>query len=150
MKGITRITRRLISLFLVLVASSMMFLSSPVVAATSSLTLLTSDNFATEVAQSNKPVIAILADKTTLDVNNTSLENLKLEAGKVFGDKYKIVVGTLEENYNNPEFFVPAPLVFPPYATLVSFKNGKKVTARAFPTGRAKDAFEDVKNNLES
>lgn len=138
------------SLFLVLVASSMMFLSSPAVAATSSPTLLTPDNFETEVVKSNKPVITILADKSSLEYQKTSLENLKSEAEKVFGDKYKIVVGTAEENSDNRELFVPIPLIFPPFATIVGFKNGERVLGRGFPADRPTGAFESVKDELES
>lgn len=103
MKSIVRITQRLVSLFLVLVASSMMFLSSPAIAATSSATTLslvniTDENYQTEVIQSSKskPVIVIVAPK--ISYSSEYLEKLKTEAKKFYGDKYKILTGKTEEN----------------------------------------------------
>jgi hypothetical protein len=82
MKNIARTTRQLMSLFLLLVASSMMFLSSPAIAAaTSSLAILNDENYPTELIGSgnSKPVIGILASK---DFNLAEFEELeaKLEA----------------------------------------------------------------------
>lgn len=56
MKNITKVTRLTLA-FLALVVSSMMFFSSPVVAATSSLSNLNANNFEAEVQKSNIPVL---------------------------------------------------------------------------------------------
>ena len=148
MKGITRITQRLMLVFLALVAAITMFLSSPAVAATSSVTLLTPDNFETEVVKSDKPVIVVLASRPTLEGYQTSLENLKSEAEKFFGDKYKVVVGRDEENYYNNELSVPSPRIFPPFPTIVAFKNGQRVAGAFFRPGSSTSAFEYVKGEL--
>lgn len=151
MKHIIRITQRLMSLFLILVASSMMLFSSPAVAATSSLTLLTlltPYNFETEVAKSDKPVIVVLASIPTLEGYQTSLKKLKSDAENYFGDKYKVVVGDTEENEDNDELSVASPRIFPPFATIVGFKNGHKVTGAPFRPGNSTGAFEYVKGQL--
>ena len=148
MKGITRITRRLMLMFLALIASSMMFLSPPAVAATSSLATLNSSNFETEVVKSDKPVVVILALEDTLGAYQLSLEKLKSEAEKFYGDKYKIVVGKGEENR---EIFNPLLRIYPPFPTGSIFKNGEQVVssfdifAKKLNDGFAylKDCFEN-------
>lgn len=147
MKGITRITRRLMSLFLVLVVSSMMFLSSPAVAATSSVTLLTPDNFETEVENSDKPVIVILASQVYLEENPNYLEETKSKAVKFFGDKYKIVTGKIEENgfvYSN----VLAPRIYPPFPGIVGYKNGALTRGIYLTPNDPTQGFEFVKEQL--
>ncbi|ARV57403.1 hypothetical protein BZZ01_01055 [Nostocales cyanobacterium HT-58-2] len=148
MKNISKIARRLMLVFMAFVASSMMFLSSPAVAATSSVTLLTPDNFETEVVKSDKPVVVVLASIPTLEGYNTSLEKLKSDAENYFGDKYKVVVGKAEENADNYQLFVPSPLIYPPLSTIIGLKNGQRVTGAVFRPGNSTSAFEYVKGQL--
>ncbi|BAZ30126.1 hypothetical protein NIES4074_25820 [Cylindrospermum sp. NIES-4074] len=115
MKNIPKITRRLMLVFMAFVASSMMFLSSPAIAATSSATSrldidykdydlatspvtivdLTPDNFETEVVKSTKPVLVFILPE--LDSTKTQ-EALK-------GIKYVIDARLADENdvYPNAE-----------------------------------------------
>ncbi|MGI8504680.1 MAG: hypothetical protein ACR2LR_26645 [Hassallia sp.] len=61
MKSIAVIGKRLISVFLVMVVSSLMLLTSPAIAA--NWVILNRENSQTEVLQSDKPVVVILAPK---------------------------------------------------------------------------------------
>jgi hypothetical protein len=134
------------SVFLVLVASSTLFFSSPAVAATSSVTLLTEDNFQTEVLKSDKPVVVISAYEPTLEQGGTSLEKLKSEAESYFGDKYKVVVGKAE----NSPFPVITTRTYPPSAGITGFKNGKQEAFGIFyPRTSNTQAFENIKGQLE-
>ena len=151
MKSIVRITQRLVSLFLVLIASGMMFLSSPAIAATSSATTLslvniTDENYQTEVIQSSKskPVIVIVVPKNSY---SSDLEKLKTEAEKFYGDKYKIVTGKTEENRWVSDNYVSS-IVFPPPPTLLGFKNSEFVGASLIDSDGITEAFDRIKEQL--
>ena len=122
MKSIVRITRRLMSLFLVLVASSIMFLPSPAIAATSSWTIVNSNNLG-ELLNSTESAIVLLVSKRE---RRYFVEELKEGVEKYFGDKYKYVGGAIEENsflYRN-SVGRPAYLNSP---ALVAVKNGVSI-----------------------
>lgn len=151
MKSLVRITQRLVSLFLVLLASGMMFLSSPAIAATSSATTLslvniTDENYQTEVIQSSKskPVIVIVAPKISY---SSDLEKLKTEAEKFYGDKYKIVTGKTEENKWVSDNYVSS-IVFPPPPTILGFKNSEFVGASLIDSDGITEAFDRIKEQL--
>ena len=151
MKSIVRITQRLVSLFLVLIASGMMFLSSPAIAATSSATTLslvniTDENYQTEVIQSSKskPVIVIVAPKNSY---SSDLEKLKTEAENFYGDKYKIVTGKTEENRWVSENYVSS-IVFPAPPTILGFKNSEFVGASLIDSDGITEAFDRIKEQL--
>jgi len=149
MKYVARITRRLMSVFLVLVASSMMFLSFPAVAATLSSVTLTNENSETEVLKSDKPVIVILSSKYTLEGFEISLEELKSKAENFFGDKYKIAVGNIEDTLEISEKVPPTPRIFPPLSTVSVFKSREVIVSKILykpkdPTG----LFEAIKDSL--
>lgn len=145
MKGIARTARRLMLVFLALVASSMMFFSFPAVAATSSATLLTPDNFETEVVKSAKPVIVILAPELVLKGDPNFLENLKTKAEQVYGDKYKVITGKNEENFEIDNRVSPPGFPIPKIA---AYKSG--FFEVGIPLGRdATQSFESVKTDLE-
>jgi thioredoxin 1 len=57
MKGIIKIAKRLMLVFLALVASSTMFLTMPAVAASSSISYVDDRTFDTEVLKSGEPVV---------------------------------------------------------------------------------------------
>ena len=148
-KGIASIGKRLVSVFLVLVVS-LMLLTSPAVAAT--ITTLNQRNFATEVLQSDKPVVVVLVSNYVLQDGKTNLEQLQAKAEKFFGSNYKIAVGVVEENGQAYSKAIVPP-VFPPLSTVSIYKNGEFVAGRgAFfmnpndPTG----AFERAKSEFES
>lgn len=138
MKGIVKITQRLVSLFLVLVASSMIFLSSPAIAAaTSSLVTVTDENFETEVIESgkSKPVIVILASEDCLLYQSENyLVDAKAQAEKFYGDGYQIVVGKTENNNQilRQTELVPTVPEFPPPPIILGSKNGKLTSGYAF------------------
>lgn len=122
MKSIVKITRRLISLFLVLVASSIMFLPSPAIAASSSWPIVNSNNLG-ELLNSTETAIVILVSKRE---RREVVENLKEGVKKYFGDKYKYVGGPIEEN----SFLYRNCVVIPPYPNapaLVAVKNGVSI-----------------------
>jgi ABC-type phosphate transport system auxiliary subunit len=151
MKSIVRITQRLVSLFLVLIASGMMFLSSPAIAATSSATTLslvniTDENYQTEVIQSSKikPVIVIVAPKNS---DSSAIEKVKTEAENFYGDKYKIVTGTTEENKWVSDNYVSS-IVFPPPPTILGFKNSEFVGASLIDSDGITEAFDRIKEQL--
>jgi len=151
MQSIVRITQRFVSLFLVLVASGMMFLSSPAIAATSSATTLslvsvTDENYQTEVIQSSKskPVIVIVAPKIS---SSSELEKLKTEAEKFYGDKYRIVTGKTEENKWVSDNYVSS-IVFPPPPTILGFKNSEFVGASLIDSDGITAAFDRIKEQL--
>ncbi|MCC5601689.1 hypothetical protein [Nostoc favosum] len=73
-ESITRITRRLMLAVLTLVASGMMLLSSPAIAAT--ITTLNPENFQTEVLQSDKPVVVVLVSRQILQNDIITLEQV--------------------------------------------------------------------------
>ena len=152
MKSIVRITQRLVSLFLVLIASGMMFLSSPAIAAatssatTLSLVNITDENYQTEVIQSSKskPVIVIVAPKFSY---SSDIEKLKTEAEKFYGDKYKIVTGKTEENKWVSDNYVSS-IVFPPPPTILGFKNSEFVGASLIDSDGITEAFDRIKEQL--
>ena len=151
MKSLVRITQRLVSLFLVLVASSMMFLSSPAIAATSlattlSLVNITDKNYQTEVIQfsKSKPVIVIVAPKNS---DSSDIEILKTEAERFYGDKYKIVTGKTEENRWVSDNYVSS-IVFPPPPTILGFKNSEFVGASLIDSDGITQAFDRIKEQL--
>ncbi|MCV3213541.1 hypothetical protein OGM63_08385 [Plectonema radiosum NIES-515] len=123
MKGITGIGKRLISMFLVMVVSSLMLLTSPAIAANS--VILNQENAKTEVLQSDKPVVLILVSKYTLEIFKTSLEDLKSKAEKVFDDKYKIAIGYWEDGLEI-SYGIPNLLKFPPATAVTVFKSGER------------------------
>ncbi|AFZ28036.1 hypothetical protein Cylst_6064 [Cylindrospermum stagnale PCC 7417] len=140
------IGKKLISGFLALVVSSLMFLASPAIAATSSdVATLTPENFETEVVQSDKPVVVILISDTTREAFEVSLDKLKSEAQTTFGDNYKIVLGTVEAN---PETYyqTPVPRIYPPISTATIYEKGTKVASGFFINPNdPKQAFESIK-----
>ena len=146
MKSIARITRRLISLFLVLVVSSIMFLPSPAIAATSSWITINSDNLETELLDSSESAIVLLtSQESQVDV----LEKLKPQTEKFYGDKYKYVSGTIEENrylYNN----VLVPPIYPPLPGILAFKNGEPLRGIFVNPNDPTPAFEFIKTQLNT
>lgn len=109
------------------------------------------DNFETEVVNSDKSVVAILVPKAAKDLPGyPSTENLVSEAQNTFGDQYKIVTGTIEDN-GQIAYRIPAPLIFPPFPEIAVLKNGllEPGNGIAFPPSNPKDAFKYVKDNFE-
>lgn len=146
MKSIARITRRLMSLFLVLVASSIMFLPSPAIAATSSWITVNRDNVETELLESSESAIVLLVSEA---FPKSVLEELKPKAEKFYGDKYKYVAGTVEENgflYSN----VLAPPIYPPLPGVLAFKNGQPTRGIFINPNDPTRAFEYVKEHLDA
>ncbi|MBD2605632.1 hypothetical protein H6G81_14115 [Scytonema hofmannii FACHB-248] len=123
MKSIAVIGKRLISVFLVMVVSSLMLFTSPAIAATS--VILNRENSQTEVLQSDKPVVLILASKDTLRFFNTSLEDLKSKAENVFGDKYKIAIGYWEDNLEI-SYGIPNLRIYPTATAVTFFESGQR------------------------
>ena len=150
MKNIVRITQRLVSLFLVLVASSMMFLSSPAFAAT--ITTLNQENFQTEVVNSDKPVVVILGLEQGFNYagqnRDSVLEGLKSKAENFYGNNYKIVVGKAEENQS---IYRPLLRVYPPFPTVSVFEKGQFVGSFDITNlNDPKDQFAIVKDYAEN
>lgn len=150
MKSIVRITQRLVSLFLVLIASGMMFLSSPAFAAT--ITTLNQGNFETEVVNSDKPVVVILGLEQGFNYagqnRDSVLEGLKSKAENFYGNYYKIVVGKAEENQS---IYRPLLRVYPPFPTVSVFENGQFVGSFDITNlNDPKDQFAIVKDYAEN
>ncbi|QLE48579.1 hypothetical protein FD724_10945 [Nostoc sp. C057] len=142
MESVNRITRRLMLVVLMLVVSGMMFLSSPAIAAT--ITTVNRENFETEVLKSDKPVVVILANDAA-SLNN----ELVSKAEKSFGDKYKIVVGKIEEN-GQAYSGIAGPRIYPPLPGAVIFKNGNIPTPGfVFNVNDPTSSFEDIKETFE-
>jgi uncharacterized protein YcfL len=146
MKSIAVIGKRLISVFLVMVVS-LMLLTSPAIAATS--VILNQQNSQTEVLQSDKPVVVILASKHTLSLSNTSLEDLKSKAEKVFGDKYKVAVGYWEDDLEISNG-IPNLRIYPPATAVTLFKSGQR-EGLAFITNptQTTQVLEGLKSDFE-
>lgn len=123
-----------------------MFLASPAIAATSSnVAILTPENFETEVVKSDKPVVVILISETTREMLKVSLDKVKSEAQTTFGDKYKIVLGTVEAN---PETYyqTPVPRIYPPISTASIYEKGTKIASGFFMNPNdPKQEFESIK-----
>jgi hypothetical protein len=150
MKSIVGITQRLVSLFLVLVASGMMFLSSPGLAAT--VTTLNQDNFETEVVNSDKPVVVILALEQGFNYAGQNrdlvLEGLKSKAENFYGNNYKIVVGEAEQNRS---IYRPLLRVYPSFPTVSVFEKGQFVGSFDITNlNDPKDQFAIVKDYAEN
>ena len=145
MKSITRILTRLVLVFLMLVASSMMFFSSPAVAATSSPTLLTLKNFETEVLASDKPVIAILVPGLFLENQPNYLENLKTKAQQFYGDKYKVVTGKIEEN---PQIIYQVPPIGVSVPKIAAYEDGYLIGGAILALDDSTPSFEFLKTQL--
>ncbi|GAX43395.1 hypothetical protein NIES4075_44080 [Tolypothrix sp. NIES-4075] len=122
MKSIAVIGKRLISVFLVMLVSSLMFFASPAIAANS--VILNRENSQTEVLQSNKPVVLISVSKNTLQSYGSSLEDLKSKAEKVFDDKYKIAIGYWEDNLEI-SYRIPVPRIYPTPTAVTVFQSGE-------------------------
>lgn len=97
---------------------------------------LTPDNFATEVLQSDKPVVVIVLpinDRGTSDPSDDSIEifdmplaEFKSEAQKTAGGQYKIAL--VDRRYEGElDLFLPVPHVFPPPFPLFVFEKGEKI-----------------------
>ncbi|MFS0518149.1 hypothetical protein ACEYW6_26005 [Nostoc sp. UIC 10607] len=143
MESVNRITQRLMLVVLMLVVSGMMFLSSPAIAAT--ITTVNRDNFEAEVLKSDKPVVVIMAFDPAL-LNN----ELVSKAEKSFGDKYKIVVGRIEDN-GQAYSRVIAPLIYPPFPGAVIYKNGEIPTPGfAVNVNDPTSSFEGIKERFEN
>ena len=150
MKGIVRIAQRLMSLLLVIIASSIMFLSSPAFAAT--ITTLNQENFETEVVNSDKPVVVILGLEQGFNYDGQNrdsvLEGLKSKAENFYGNNYKIVVGKAEENQS---IYRPLLLVAPPFPTVSVFEKGELLGSFDITNlNDPKDQFAVVKDYAES
>jgi hypothetical protein len=143
MKSIARITRRLMSLFLVLVASSIMFLPSPAIAATSWITI-NPDNVETELLESSKSAIVLLVSP---DLPKSLLEELEQKTEKFYGDGYKYVAGTIEENRSLYSYVI-APPIYPPLPGLLAVKNGEPIRGIFIDGNNPTPAFEYVKEQL--
>lgn len=145
-KSITGIARQLISIFLVIVVS-LTLLTSPALAANS--VILTNDNYEDVVLRAEKPVIVVLASKSTLEnFFGTSLEELKTKADDYFDDQFKVAVGNFDEPLEI-SYRVPTPRIFPPPSTVSVFENGELSALKILinpkdPTG----AFELIKDDL--
>lgn len=141
------IGKQLITGFLVLVVSSLMFLASPAIAATSStVPTITSENFETEVLKSDKPVVVILVSEIARDFYPIPLDKVTSEAQNTFGDGYKIVLGTVEAN-GRAYGSIPTPLIFPPISTVSIYENGKQSKYGYFTEAdSATKAFQSLKS----
>ena len=145
-KSITGIGRQLISLLLVLVVS-LTLLTSPALAANS--VILTNDNYEDVVLRAEKPVIVVLASKSTLEnFFGTSLEELKTKADDYFDDKFKVAVGNLDEPLEI-SYRVPTPRIFPPPSTISVFENGELSALKILLNPKdSTGAFELIKDDL--
>lgn len=103
MKGLVKIQQVLVSLFLILVATSTIFLSSPAIADTSDSVGSLSDYFKLRWSDNIIPVVIVTQGKEPL---STYREKIKPEAVKIFGDKYRVFSGNCkdlpEELFLNP------------------------------------------------
>jgi hypothetical protein len=160
MKNTARITQRLVSLFLVFVASSMMFLPSPAIAATSWITLSNSDvdpsKLETELLNYSEPTIVFLTPKDTSRDSPDCLEKVKSHIEKFYGDKYKYVTGVIEENEFLYRTHVPNSLRWirsTPLPAIVPVKNrhillGSLVDS-TLPARSLEPVLEKVKEQLD-
>ncbi|WP_013324448.1 hypothetical protein [Gloeothece verrucosa] len=120
MKSIAKIGRRLISVFLVVFVSTLMFLTSPALAA--NWITVNPDNIESEVLNSDKTTVVLLVSDIYPDAENVKAK-LKSEVEKTYGDKYQLAVGSVEQNgflYGS----VIAPRVYPPFPGITVVKNG--------------------------
>ncbi|MEG4506691.1 hypothetical protein QUA81_18430 [Microcoleus sp. F6_B4] len=120
-----------------------MLLPSPAIAATSSWITVNHNN-ETELLQSREPAIVLLVSK---DFPQPLAEDLKSKTEKFYGDKYKYVTGTVEENgflYSQ----VLAPRVYPPFPGLLAVTNGNPTRGVYVNPNDPTQAFEFVKEQL--
>jgi hypothetical protein len=136
MKSIAKIGQRLISAFLVLVVSTLMFLTSPAMAAGS--VTINRDNVESEVLKYDKTVIVLLISDVYSEDDKAKL---KSEVEKAYGDTYKIAIGSFEENGNIVPR-IPLPLVYPPFPVITAFKNGKQLGGLGINPSNPTGAFE--------
>jgi hypothetical protein len=141
-------------LFFVLVASSMMFLSSPAIAATSSVVTVTDENYQIEVIESSKsqPVIVILVGEDVVEDMPTFLEDFRRQVEKLSGDKYKIITGTKQKNQTWVSDTIPLERVNN-RVFVFGFKDGELVTLSPVhsyvPDSYLTTAYKCVENQLE-
>jgi hypothetical protein len=146
LKSFSGIGRQLISLLLLMVVS-LTLLTSPALAANS--VILTNDNYEDVVLRAEKPVVVVLASKTTLkDFFGTSLEELKTKADDYFDDTFKVAIGNVEEGLEI-SYRVPSPRIFPPASTISVFKNGELSALKILLNPKEPTtAFELIKDDL--
>ncbi|WP_445633180.1 DUF4174 domain-containing protein [Nostoc sp. DSM 114161] len=138
MKSIAKFGRRLISVLLVVVVSTLMFLPSPAMAA--NWVTVNPGNLESELLKSDKTVIVLLvSDLFPEDVKT----KLKSEVEKTYGDKYKLTVGSIEQN----EFIystVLAPRIYPPFPGITVVKNGQPLRGIYINLNNPSQAFEFI------
>jgi hypothetical protein len=148
MKSIAVMGRRLISTFLMMVASSFLFLTFPAIAATSVVTY-TPANFEAEVLKSDKPVIVI-----PLPINgdlirdyDIPVEEFKAAVQKIGGDKYKIAIG--DARYDGKlNLYYPLPLSLPQPIPFLIFEKGELKQPRFTFGFNTTQLVDRIKNQL--
>ncbi|PHJ62427.1 hypothetical protein VF14_18080 [Nostoc linckia z18] len=144
MKSIAKFGRRLVSVLLVVVVSTLMFLPSPAMAA--NWVTVNEGNFESELLKSDKTVIVLLvSDAFPEDVKT----KLKSEVEKTYGDKYKLAVGSAEENgyiYNT----ILAPRIYPPFPGITVVKNGRPLQGIYINPNYPSQAFEFINRIIEN
>ncbi|ACK70971.1 hypothetical protein PCC7424_2555 [Gloeothece citriformis PCC 7424] len=140
MKSIAKIGRKLISVFLVVVVSTLMFLTSPALAA--NWITVNTDNLESEVLNSDKTTVVLLVSNIYPDAENVKAK-LKSEVEKTYGDKYQLAVGSVEENgflYTS----ILAPRIYPPYPGITVVKNGDPLRGIFIAPTDPSQAFEFI------
>ncbi|MBD2194508.1 hypothetical protein H6G08_02560 [Calothrix anomala FACHB-343] len=128
MKNIAKIGRRLISMFLLVLVSSLMFLPSPALAA--DWVKVNRDNFYSTVLHSDNTVILLMLPSLYTEYDDGMFQeqvaNIKSEVEKAYGDKYTLAISSDREN---PEIYysIPAPRIFPPFPVITAFKHGERL-----------------------
>lgn len=98
MKNIIRIARRLILVFLAVVASSTMFFSSPAVAAPVEFMNFTLDNYKTVLEQSDKPVMIFLLPEWDSTKIEEALREIRFGITLSFDvEKFNFALGKLKD-----------------------------------------------------
>ncbi|MBD2680620.1 MULTISPECIES: hypothetical protein [Nostoc] len=142
MNSIAKIGRSLISVFLVVLVSTLMFFTSPAMAA--NWTTVNRENVETELLDSDKTTVVLLVSKAFPEDAKTQL---KSAVEKTYGDKYKLAVGSIEENafiYNN----ILAPRIYPPLPGITTVINGSVLQGIFIDPNDPSPAFKFVNNQL--
>ncbi|MDZ8105779.1 MAG: hypothetical protein RM338_09195 [Nostoc sp. DedQUE12a] len=142
MNSIAKIGRSLISVFLVVFVSTLMFFTSPAIAA--NWTTVNDENVESELLGSDKTTVVLLVSKQLPEDAKTKL---KSAVENTYADKYKLALGSVEENrfiYRE----IIAPPVYPPLPGITTVINGSLLRGVFIDPNEPSPAFKFVNNQL--
>jgi len=142
MNSIAKIGRSLISVFLVVFVSTLMFFTSPAMAA--NWTTVSQENLESELFNSDKTTVVLLVSDAFPEDAKTKL---KSAVENTYGDKYKLALGSIEKNRSLYSQIIVPP-VYPPLPGITAVKNGTPLRGVFINASDPSPSFDYINGQL--